>query len=60
MEPIDYAARGSALPITIKDVCVVGTVAVSGRPQADDHALVVEFLERFIAHPRKDPHGNIR
>ena len=60
VEPIDYAAHGGAFPITIKDVGVVGTVAVSGLPQADDHALVVELLERFIAHPRKDPHGNIR
>ena len=28
---------------------MIGAVAVSGLPQADDHALVVEALERFLA-----------
>jgi uncharacterized protein (UPF0303 family) len=28
---------------------VVGSVTVSGLPQAEDHAMVVEALERFIA-----------
>jgi uncharacterized protein (UPF0303 family) len=30
-------------------VGVVGVITVSGLPQADDHALVVEVLERFLA-----------
>jgi uncharacterized protein (UPF0303 family) len=47
--PIDYAAHGGAFPIIIIGVGVVGTVTVSGLPQADDHALVVEILGEFVA-----------
>jgi uncharacterized protein (UPF0303 family) len=46
---IDYAAHGGAFPIHITDVGVVGTITISGLPQADDHALVVEVLEDFLA-----------
>jgi uncharacterized protein (UPF0303 family) len=49
VNPIEYAAHGGAFPIRIVDVGVVGTVTVSGLPQADDHALVVEVLEAFLA-----------
>ena len=43
----EYAAHGGSFPLTIRDVGVVGTVTVSGLPQADDHALVVEALEEL-------------
>ncbi|MGW3624636.1 heme-degrading domain-containing protein [Streptomyces sp. NPDC000880] len=49
LDPNLYAAHGGSFPITIADVGVVGTVTVSGLPQAEDHAMVVEALERFIA-----------
>jgi uncharacterized protein (UPF0303 family) len=45
VDPADYAAHGGAFPIRIRDVGVVGVVTVSGLPQADDHALVVEALQ---------------
>jgi uncharacterized protein (UPF0303 family) len=45
----EYAAHGGAFPVTVKDVGVVGTVTVSGLPQADDHALVVAVLREFLA-----------
>lgn len=45
----DYAAHGGAFPITIQDVGLVGTITVSGLPQAEDHALVVEAIRAFIA-----------
>jgi len=48
VDPIDFAAHGGSFPITIIGVGVVGTVTVSGLPQADDHALVVEVLGQFI------------
>jgi uncharacterized protein (UPF0303 family) len=47
--PIDrYAAHGGSFPVTIAGVGVVGAVTVSGLPQADDHALVVEALRLHL------------
>ena len=43
-----YAAHGGVFPVIVRDVGVVGTVGVSGLPQADDHAFVVEQLELFL------------
>ncbi|SCX50005.1 Uncharacterized protein, UPF0303 family [Klenkia marina] len=43
------AGHGGAFPITVAGVGVVGTLTVSGLPQADDHALAVEALELFLA-----------
>ncbi|WP_420033841.1 heme-degrading domain-containing protein [Streptomyces sp. cg28] len=43
-----YAAHGGAFPVTVRGAGVVGTVVVSGLPQVEDHALVVEALSRFI------------
>lgn len=40
----EYAAHGGAFPITVAGVGPVAVVTVSGLPQADDHALVVEVL----------------
>ena len=45
----EYAAHGGCFPITVRGTGIVGTVTVSGLPQADDHALVVEALEAFLA-----------
>ena len=45
----EYAAHGGAFPVTVRGVGPVGVVTVSGLPQAEDHALVVEVLERFLA-----------
>lgn len=44
-----YAAHGGSFPIHVRDVGVVGAVTVSGLPEADDHALVVEALRTFLA-----------
>ncbi|MGZ4282154.1 MAG: heme-degrading domain-containing protein [Gaiellaceae bacterium] len=44
----EYAPHGGAFPVTVKDVGVVGTVAVSGLPQEDDHAFVVGVLREFL------------
>lgn len=45
----DYAAHGGAFPLTIRGVGPVGTITVSGLPQAEDHALVVEVLSGWLA-----------
>ncbi|QUQ65250.1 heme-degrading domain-containing protein [Kutzneria sp. CA-103260] len=49
LDPNEYAAHGGAFPLTVKNVGVVGSITVSGLPQADDHAFVVEQIERFLA-----------
>ncbi|WP_438353692.1 heme-degrading domain-containing protein [Microbacterium sp. CJ88] len=49
LDPLLHAAHGGVFPITIDGVGVVGTVGVSGLPQADDHALVVEHLRAYAA-----------
>lgn len=48
LDPTRYAAHGGAFPIIITGVGVVGTVTVSGLPQADDHKLVVRVLREFL------------
>lgn len=44
----EYAGHGGSFPLTVSGVGIVGTVTVSGLPQAQDHALVVEALETFL------------
>lgn len=48
VEPRLFAAHGGAFPIRITDVGVVGSVAVSGLPQADDHAFVIKMIAAFL------------
>jgi uncharacterized protein (UPF0303 family) len=48
LDPLRYADHGGSFPIVIAGVGAVGAVTVSGLPQADDHALVVEALRRFV------------
>lgn len=45
----DYADHGGAFPLIIKDVGPVGTIAVSGLPQKEDHELVVSVLRNYLA-----------
>jgi uncharacterized protein (UPF0303 family) len=40
----DYAEYGGSFPIRVRGVGCVGTVTVSGVPQREDHAIVVEAL----------------
>lgn len=49
LDPDVYAAHGGAFPITVEGAGVIGTVVVSGLPQLEDHAMVVEALERLKA-----------
>ncbi|MFC4068511.1 heme-degrading domain-containing protein [Actinoplanes subglobosus] len=48
-DPALYAAHGGAFPVRVPGAGVIGVVTVSGLPQADDHALVVEAIETFLA-----------
>jgi uncharacterized protein (UPF0303 family) len=44
-----YAAHGGAFPILVRGTGCIGSVAVSGLPQLEDHRLVVEALEVMLA-----------
>ncbi|MGW8398595.1 heme-degrading domain-containing protein [Streptomyces lydicus] len=48
LDPDHYAAHGGAFPLRIRGTGLVGVAAVSGLPQAEDHALVVAALARLI------------
>lgn len=52
LDTSDYAAHGGAFPILVRGTGCVGTVAVSGLPQLEDHQLVVETLAAFLAAGR--------
>ncbi|WP_104081954.1 heme-degrading domain-containing protein [Cryobacterium sp. Y11] len=43
LDPAVFAAHGGAFPLRVRGL-VVGIVGVSGLPELDDHALVVEAL----------------
>ncbi len=45
----DYAPHGGGFPLLVRGTGRVGVALVSGLPQQDDHALVVEALEAFLA-----------
>ena len=49
VDPREYAAHGGAFPIRVAGTGLVGTVTVSGLPQHEDHALVVEAIESFLS-----------
>lgn len=49
LNPREYAASGGAFPITIKNVGVIGTIAVSGMAQEIDHAWVVDAIRKTIS-----------
>jgi uncharacterized protein (UPF0303 family) len=49
LESTHYADNGGAVPVRVTGVGVVAVATVSGLPQAEDHALVVEAMEALIA-----------
>ncbi|VXC86458.1 conserved hypothetical protein [Enterobacterales bacterium 8AC] len=44
----DYAAHGGAFPIRLAGVGCIGTIAISGSPQREDHNLLVDTLAHFL------------
>ncbi|MFD7322759.1 heme-degrading domain-containing protein [Streptomyces sp. NPDC059875] len=48
LDPDRYAAHGGSFPVAVEGAGVIGSVTVSGLPQAEDHAMVVEALGRLL------------
>jgi uncharacterized protein (UPF0303 family) len=48
VSPLEYSAHGGAVPVIVEGTGQVGTATVSGLPQEEDHALVVEAIEAFL------------
>lgn len=44
----DYTAAGGCFPIRLKGGTMIGTIAVSGLPQRDDHRLIIEVLATYL------------
>ncbi|WP_028534715.1 heme-degrading domain-containing protein [Paludibacterium yongneupense] len=47
----DFATHGGSFPIALTDSVCIGSVTVSGLPQRQDHALVVEALCDCLNQP---------
>lgn len=50
----DFASHGGSFPIVVEGVGCIGAVTVSGLPQRDDHAMVVEALAALCGVPLQD------
>ncbi|KQO61397.1 heme-binding protein [Curtobacterium sp. Leaf261] len=49
LDPVEFAISGGSVPIRLADGLLVGTATVSGLPDSDDHALVVEAILAHLA-----------
>jgi uncharacterized protein (UPF0303 family) len=45
----EYAAAGGGFPLIVRGTGPVGVALVSGLPMEEDHALIIEALEAFLA-----------
>ncbi|MFI3230756.1 MAG: heme-binding protein [bacterium] len=45
----DYVILGGGFPLIIEGVGIVGSICVSGLPHLDDHGIIVEALQSFLA-----------
>ena len=50
----DFASHGGSFPIHVQGVGIIGTVTVSGLPQREDHAFVVQALAELCDLPMLD------
>jgi uncharacterized protein (UPF0303 family) len=51
----EYAANGGGFPLIVAGTGLVGVVLVSGLPEEEDHALIVEALEAHLAGRAERP-----
>ncbi len=48
LDPAEFVAAGGAFPVRLRGSGVVGTVAISGLPERDDHGVIVEALADLL------------
>jgi uncharacterized protein (UPF0303 family) len=46
---LEYSPHGGSFPVHVRGTGLVGSVTVSGLPQEEDHALVVECMREFLS-----------
>ncbi|MCZ7486133.1 heme-binding protein [Rhizobium rhizogenes] len=49
LPPADYVASGGGIPLILKGGTLIGTVAVSGLPNVEDHNLAVTVLRELLS-----------
>lgn len=47
LPPADFAASGGGVPVRVRNVGIAGTVAISGLPDVEDHAMAMRALEKL-------------
>jgi uncharacterized protein (UPF0303 family) len=52
LDPDQYAAHGGAFPLIVRGAGAIGTITVSGLPQAEDHEFLVREIRAFLSGPR--------
>ena len=54
LPPRDYAPHGGCFPIRLRGTGCIGTITISGLPQREDHAIVVEAIATWLDQPLSD------
>jgi uncharacterized protein (UPF0303 family) len=44
----EYATHGGRFPVILKGTGPIGTITISGLPQEDDHAMVVDAIRQYL------------
>lgn len=55
LDPADYALAGGAFPVRLRNIGVIGAIAVSGLSEREDHESIVAALQEYLgreAHER--------